>query len=853
MNNKEVNLKEILFEEKKNKTWQRFSQNLVSVLILAGKLTIFKHKKDLNIERIFIALLMEKDTLAHHILDSTGVSVDQTLANLAKGQSMSQLKKISEDQALQVDLSNKVKKVLLEAYNLARDSGSIYVGTEHLFLAILKQPDISFVQELAKVGVEYDRLKQGVLGLASMPFSLLNRGKDQPNQSAQSRKEDSILTLIGDDLVELAKSKQLPQIIARDDEIDDIMKVLLRKEKHNPLLVGPSGVGKTALIYGLANRIAANQVPALLLDTKIYLIKTPLLVIGSKLQGEVEKKMLAILEEAEQDPKVILFFDDIHTLFGSQLKGGMNLGYVMTPALSRGKIRVIGTTTDENFKTSMSENAVVTRRFQLLNVPETDVETSTTILKGLKPFLETHHQVLIEDGAIESAVKLSDMYLSDRYLPDKAIDLIDDAAAAKKMLHDAEYKNVVDLSVRLNKLQNQKETLVDAGDYKRADKLRKNEQGLHDRLSQIKDLKYSKRSLKKYAVDEDIIRAVLADWTGIPVNTLTSDESSALLELDKAVAKDIVSQEQAIERVSYAVKRGRIGIAYKNRPWASFLFLGPTGVGKSELAKVLSRLLFGSEDRMIQIDMSEFMEMHSVSKLIGSPPGYVGFEQGGQLTEQVAQNPHSVILFDEVEKAHQDVLNILLQILEEGHLTDARGSRVSFKNTIIIMTSNIGAEKISEDKILGFYKENGTEKQTRQTPEEEEKAYEAMRQELLKELKKKVRPELLNRIDDIIIFKSLNRGDARKIIGLLLAEFNERLAELNLKVSLDAKARNYILKQGFSQEYGARPLRRTVQQEVEDLIADYILKQGLSIGKGKSKSKKQIKISYDKKKGELVM
>jgi len=549
-------------------------------------------------------------------------------------------------------------------------------------------------------------------------------------------------------------------------------------------------------------------------------LDVPSIMAGSKMRGDIEEKIMSIVEEIISSNDTILFIDEIHNIVTSGMSGGpSDIASVLKPALLQEGFRCIGATTTEEYSANFETDSGLARRFQPIHLEEASSEDTLEILQNIKPILEKHHNVRIGKEALNLAVSLSDRYVSDRYLPDKAIDLLDEAAASKRLEIENEYGDISDLIAQLNVLKQKKESTILKGNMPKAEKLQLEEVKLEKQISEReKECMDSKKNVKNQ-IDEDDIRTVISRWTGIPLSTLGSKEKVSLLKLEKQLDIFVIGQNDACHAVASAIKRARTGISDAERPWASFLFLGPTGVGKTELAKVLTKELFGDEDRLVQIDMSEMMEMHSVSKLIGSPPGYVGFQQGGMLTEQVRRQPHSVILFDEIEKAHPDVLNVLLQILEYGHLTDGRGKKVNFKNTIIILTSNIGAEDIRKNKVLGFVGNRAKKR----SDIDINKAYSSMKSELLSKLKDTLRPELLNRIDDIVIFRSLTRKDARKIVNLLIDDLNIRLAEENVIVKVTEKVETYLVKEGFSDEYGARPLRRLVQDSVENVLADYIL------------------------------
>lgn len=731
-----------------------------------------------------------------------------------------------------VVLSDPVKKILSNAYNLANKHDHVYVGTEHIFLSFLSVKNDSLIIKLKPFGLTYENVAGALSSIANYPVGILVK----PENLKMATENIPLLSQIGKDLVEQAKRGELDPLIGREEEIEKIINVLSRRKKNNPVIVGEAGVGKTALVEGLAQRIAEGTVPGSLSNVHIFSLDIPSIIAGSKMRGDIEEKMLQIINEVSANPNIILFIDEIHNILIASTPGsGMDLSAILKPALVSNTFRCIGATTTDEFKRYFEEDDALLRRFHPVYIEEPSVEESVEILKRVKPILEKHHNISISDEALEGAVKLSDRFVTDRFLPDKAIDLLDEATASRRIETEVKYSNVANLEKTLFTLNTRKEKLILSGKFEQAKNLRDRITNLKEKIKKYKENISVVQTSQRYSVGMDTVRTVVSKWTGIPVSTLNQDEKRALLDLDKRLQKFVIGQKEAVKVVSSAIKRARAGISDNTRPWASFLFLGPTGVGKTELAKVLTKELFGDEDRLIQIDMSELMEMHSVSKLIGSPPGYVGYREGGQLTEAIRQNPHSVILFDEVEKAHPDVLNILLQILEYGHLTDGKGRKVNFKNTVVILTSNIGAEQIKKNKILGFISDKSKQQRVDERSDSDiEKAYSSMKNDLTKELKDTIRPELLNRLDDIVIFRSLIRKDAEKIVGLLIEDLNSRLKDEMIRVKLDKLTVDYIVKEGFSEEYGARPLRRVIQDKVENIVAEWILENGLKLKEEKT-------------------
>ena len=809
--------------KKPQSVFNRLSQNANVSLRSASLVSEHFKEKKISVTSIFVGILLNEESIATRVIEEMGLDRGEILKDLFNGEiievtgNTSSVKKLS--------FSTKAQEVFRKAFDHAQKMSHVYVGTEHLMLAILQSED-SKLSKLEKLGLTYRSFRKGLSSVAMYPIGILTKPRSIHMQGQSER----IIDYLGIDLVELGEEGELDPVIGREDEMEHLINILSRRKKNNPLIVGEAGVGKTVLVEGLAQKIADGHVPPSLRDMRIISLDVASIMAGSKMRGDVEEKVMAIVQDVTSSPNTILFIDEIHNIVSS---GGLpgsssDIASVLKPALLQDEFRCIGATTTEDYGADFEADNALARRFQPIFLQEASGEDTLEILETIKPILEAHHSVRIADEALKASVSLSDRYVTDRYLPDKAIDLLDEAAASKRLKIESGYKELSSLIAKMKSTKTIKEAKVAKGQMEKALKLQEKEDKLKEKITKLeKDCLKKKKSVSNEVNTEDI-RNIISKWTGIPLNTLGSKEKEALLKLEDNLKKDVVGQEEACSSVAFAIKRARTGIVDMERPWASFLFLGPTGVGKTELAKVLTKELFGDEDRLIQIDMSEMMEMHSISKLIGSPPGYIGYQHGGWLTEKVRRNPHSVILFDEVEKAHPDVLNVLLQILEYGHLTDGRGRRVNFKNTIVILTSNIGAEEIREDKVLGFGKKGAKSR----SDEDIDNAYSSMKNVLLDELKKELRPELLNRLDDTVIFRSLTRRDARKIVRLLLKDLNERLKEEKVRVKLDTKVVTYIVKQGFSEEYGARPLRRYLQDKVENVLANYMLKKSDIFEKG---------------------
>ncbi len=809
--------------------FSRLSKNAKRSLRNASMIS--EHFKGRNVtpQHLAVGILLNEKALATKTIISMGISIQEIL-NKALGVSSFDI--ISDvNTPREIRFSKEAQAILRKAFDWSQRYSHVYVGTEHLMLAILQSKE-SFVKELTTFGLDITTFQKQLGEYAIYPLGVLAK----PGIHGIGSNQSTLLNTLGIDFVELAKDGKLDPLVGREEELNNILKILSRRKKNNAVIVGDAGVGKTVLVEGLAQKIADGKVPPSLRDMRIISLDVASIMAGSKMRGDVEEKVLEIVSEVIESTNTILFIDEIHTILTSGIPGGTSeIASILKPALLRDDFRCIGATTTDEYSAYFETDNALARRFQPIFLKEPSIDETVKILKNLRTLLEAHHSVKINDEAVILSVTLSDRYISERYLPDKAIDLLDEASASKRLAFEGEYEEISNLASKLKHIEEAKKENILQGEMESAVYLKKEEVALRRQISTLETKRDEKKKKRSNIVKGDDIRSVVSEWTGMPLNSLGSKEKSLLLKLDEKLNSSVIGQKEAVHGVVDAIMRGRTGISDDNRPWASFLFLGPTGVGKTELAKVLAKELFGNEDKLVQIDMSEMMEMHSVSKLIGSPPGYIGYQEGGWLTEKVRRNPHSVILFDEIEKAHSDILNILLQIFEYGHLTDGRGRRVNFKNTIVILTSNIGAEEISRDRVLGFSKEKGITRSAKGAHQ----AYSAMKSDLLRELRRTLRPELLNRLDEIVIFKALSVRDVRKILDLLLSEINTRLQEHDISVSLTEQLCSYIVKEGFSEEYGARPLRRVLQETVESTVAQYILKDGkrgnilLDIKKGK--------------------
>lgn len=815
-----------------NTPLERLSQNLKNSLKVASKISQDLGSSSVTPEHIFISIILNDKSLATKIILDMGVDRGD-LIRKSFGNNVIEISKNLKTQKA-IKMSNESKEVLRRSYEWSQKFSHVYVGTEHVMLALL-QTNGEYFKDLGRIGLDFKGFRKNIFKVATYPIGILAK-VDAPNLPLG---QTSIIDLLGKDLVDMALKGRLDPVIGRDEEIENVINILSRRKKNNPIIVGDAGVGKTVLIEGLAQKIAGGDVPPSLRDMRIISLDVASIMAGSKMRGDVEEKVMAIIDDVIYSNNTILFIDEIHSIITPGLQS--EIANVLKPALLQEGFRCIGATTSEEYTSSFEVDSALARRFQPIFLEECTVQDTIDILENIKPILESHHSIRISEQALIDAATLSDRYISERYLPDKAIDLLDEAVASKRLGIERGYMALSKLLFKLQSLNKAKEMEILKSNMQGAERILKEEQKLEEKIKKIEKECEREKKKKGNAVEPEDIRRIVSKWTGIPLHSLGKEERNSLLQLESTLEKDVVGQREAVEAVSKAIKRARAGISNVDRPWASFLFLGPTGVGKSELAKALTKNLFGNEDRLVQIDMSEMMEMHSISKLIGSPPGYVGFQQGGWLTERVRRNPHSVILFDEVEKAHPDVLNVLLQILEYGHLTDGRGKKVNFKNTIIILTSNIGAEEIRQDRVLGFVGKDSKSL----SDDEIESAYDSMEDTLLAELKKSLRPELLNRLDDIVIFRSLTRKDARKIVRILLKDLNVRLGEQGVSVKLNTKVVSYIVKNGFSNEYGARPLRRLLQDRVENVVAEYLLKNP---GNGK-----KVEIELEMDENEIVV
>lgn len=798
----------------------KFTNSAEIALEIANEIAAKLGHNYIGTEHLLYGLVEEANGVASKVLANQGVTSAEVLKEIENLIGINEEASITDIDA--IGFTPRTKRVIENAFMEARRLNSQYIGTEHLLVGIMREGDSVAVRIMMDLNVNPQKLYNEIVKTINETDSKEQGAKRGSNRG--SFNSTPTLNQYGSDLTKRATEGKLDPVIGRSTEIDRVIQILSRRTKNNPCLIGEPGVGKTAIAEGLAEKIVAGDVPETLKNKRVVSVDISSMVAGAKYRGDFEERIKKSLDEVRKAGDVILFIDEIHTIVGAgSAEGAVDAANILKPLLARGEIQVIGATTTNEYRKYIEKDAALERRFSPVTVEEPSEEDAIKILEGLRDKYEAHHNVKITDDAIKAAVDLSIRYVNDRYLPDKAIDLIDEAASKVKMQSYTKPDSIRKLEEEIEKVNKEKEEAIATQNFEKAAKLRDKQRTKKEKLEE-EQAKWKDGNTKNViTLNKENIAEVIARWTGIPAYKITETESDKLRHLEENLHKRVIGQNEAVSAVAKAIRRGRVGLTDPNRPTGSFLFLGPTGVGKTELAKALAEAMFGNEDAMIRIDMSEFMESHSVAKLIGSPPGYVGYDEGGQLTEKVRRKPYSVILFDEMEKAHPDVMNMLLQILEDGRLTDSQGRTVNFKNTIIIMTSNVGAKLITDKNKLGFANDKSAE--------DEKQEYENIKKEVLAELKKQFRPEFINRIDDIIVFHKLNNEDINKIMEIMLKQVQKRLELQNYKVEIDDSAKELIAKKGVDNNYGARPLRRSIQNMLEDKIAEAILDGIIKPGK----------------------
>ena len=810
----------------------KFTKQALNALSLAEKAARSYGHSYIGTEHILLGLIREKEGTAGLILEEFAAEEDRLCKMIDKFVAPIDMGASKKEKP---EYSPRARRIMEEAVQECEEKA----GTEHLLLVMLKETDCVATRLLHTMGINVQKLYSAVL-------SAMGKEGESFSEELQAEKAKSATTPTLDqysrDLTALAAEGKLDPVIGREKEITRLIQILSRRTKNNPCLVGEPGVGKTAIAEGLAQRIVADLVPDTVKNKRVVVLDLSSMVAGSKYRGEFEERIRNVLNEVKENKGILLFIDELHTIIGAGgAEGALDASNILKPSLSRGEIQLIGATTLEEYRKYIEKDAALERRFQPITVEEPTEEETLEILKGLRPYYERHHKVEIQDEALEAAVKMSLRYINDRFLPDKAIDIIDEAASKVQLCGYRKMPELEQLELELKSLSGEKEEALKTADILRAKEAQKRQEEVEQQIEKLRQKEKRRAKRNGAAVTEASVAEIVSDWTKIPVQRLTEGETKRLAHLEKELHKRVIGQDEAVKAVAQAVKRGRVGLKDPNRPIGSFLFLGPTGVGKTELSKALAETVFGSEQAMIRVDMSEYMEKHSVSKMIGSPPGYVGYEEGGQLSEKVRRNPYSVILFDEIEKAHPDVFNILLQVLDDGHITDAQGRKIDFKQTIIIMTSNAGAQAIIEPKRLGFV--SGTD---------EKRDYERMRAGVMEEVRRLFKPEFLNRIDEIMVFHTLNKEHIKKIVNILLATLEKRCREqmeITLKVTNSAK--EHLAESGFDSKYGARPLRRAIQNQIEDALANEILEGKIKRGDTVQVQQKNKKLCFHVKQEKL--
>ena len=772
-------------------------------------MTDFRHGY-LGTEHLLVGLIHAKNSVAQKALEACGITEEDILDKIKDIIGMGGSPLVATR-----DFTPRVKRIFEMSTQLAKQLGSESIGTEYLLISVLKEKNCIAVKLLETLGINISKLLSVLMEMLTgstqkteASFSTTKAGEPVTKSTTPT------LDKFSRDLTTFAREGKFDPIVGREKEIDRVIQILSRRTKNNPCLVGEPGVGKTAVVEGLAQKIASEEIPDLLKGKRVVSLDLSSMISGTKYRGEFEERINKVIEEVRLAGDVILFIDELHTIIGAgAAEGAMDASNILKPSLARGEVQLVGATTLDEYRKHIEKDAALERRFQPVQVEEPSEEETLEILRGIKDKYEVHHQVQITDDAIKAAVKLSARYIADRYLPDKAIDLLDEAASKVRLRAFTAPTNIKELEEQLSSLGEQKEIAIMNEEYEKASEIKRKENEIKEKIANAKVEWDAKHTKNNQVVGEEEIADIVSSWTNIPVKRLAEEETERLKQMEKILHERVVGQEEAIVAVSKAVRRGRVGLKDPNRPIGSFMFLGPTGVGKTELTKALAEAMFGDENAMVRVDMSEYMEKHTVSKMIGSPPGYVGYEEGGQLTEKVRRKPYCVVLFDEIEKAHGDVFNILLQILDDGHITDSRGRRINFKNTIIIMTSNIGARSIISPKKVGFI-----------STEDAEKSYEDMKKNVMEEVKRTFKPEFLNRIDETLVFHPLSTKEIREIADIMIKRLITRISKnVGIEIQLTEEALDFLGKKGYNQAYGARPLRRTIQTYIEDKLSDEIL------------------------------
>ncbi|NMA64161.1 MAG: ATP-dependent Clp protease ATP-binding subunit [Syntrophomonadaceae bacterium] len=805
---------------------RRFTQRAQRSIINAQEEARAMGHPAVGTEHILLGLIREGEGIGARAMLELGVDLQRLRDEVQRVLGTGMVR--SEGQAGDLPITPRAKRVLNLAFDEARLQGVNYVGTEHLLLALLREEQGVAAQILTAMGVRLEDVREQVMLLlgAEGPVSgpgegLMGPGKNQAHAAApnsrrgRSRSKTPVLDNFSRDLTQMARENKLDPVIGRDKEIERVIQVLSRRTKNNPVLIGDPGVGKTAIIEGLAARIVDNTVPEILADKRVVALDLSGMVAGTKYRGEFEDRLTKVINEIRGAADIIVFIDELHTIVGAgAAEGAIDAANILKPALARGELQCVGATTIDEYRKYIEKDAALERRFQPIMVEEPTLEETIDILKGLRDRYEAHHGVKITDEAIEAAAKLSSRYITDRFLPDKAIDLIDEASSRVRLKNYVLPDELKEIETRLGEIEKEKEEAIMGQEYEKAAALRDEEQKLKSDFEQQRQEWINRRNLESDVVTPEEIAWVVSSWTGVPLAQVAEEEGERLVNLEEVLHRRVIGQDEAVSTVAQAVRRARAGLKDPRRPVGSFIFLGPTGVGKTEVARALAEALFGSEDALIRLDMSEYMEKHAVARIIGSPPGYVGYDEGGQLTEEVRRKPYSVILLDEIEKAHPDVFNILLQVLDDGRLTDGKGRTVDFRNTVIIMTSNLGAETIGRDRSMGFGRQ-----------EEEVQNYEKMKERVMERIKTAFRPEFLNRLDDVIVFHHLTKAELEQIFELLITDLRKRVEDQGFKLEISDEAREMIIQQGYNPEFGARPLKRAIQRNIENLVSEEILKK----------------------------